>query len=102
MAKKAPVSEVRAWAREQGFELGDRGRLPAEVWQAWESRSTTSPVPPPRTAADAPAPATADELAALTASVARLEQQVGALTDRLTELERRPAAEPRRLFARAR
>lgn len=102
MAKRASVSEVRAWAKEQGFELGDRGRLPADIWEAWENRSATGPMPQQRSAVDAPAVATADDLSALTAHVERLEQQVTALTDRVGQLESRPAAEPRRLFSRGR
>lgn len=28
-------AEVRAWAREHGFEVGERGRIPATVHQAF-------------------------------------------------------------------
>ncbi|WP_206060754.1 Lsr2 family protein [Nonomuraea sp. 160415] len=28
------VSRVRAWAREQGFPVADRGRLRPEIWEA--------------------------------------------------------------------
>ncbi|MFP5218143.1 MAG: histone-like nucleoid-structuring protein Lsr2 [Actinomycetes bacterium] len=100
MAKKAPVGEVRAWAKEQGFELGDRGRLPAEVWEAWEARTTRGPVPQPR-AEGVAAGATKDDLAAANSRIHQLEQQVAELADRLAKVESRPA-EPRRLFARAR
>lgn len=31
------TSEVRAWAAEQGMEVNDRGRVPAEVRKAYES-----------------------------------------------------------------
>lgn len=34
---KPPVSEVRAWARRQGMDVPARGRLRAEVWQAWHA-----------------------------------------------------------------
>lgn len=101
MAKKASVSEVRAWAKEQGFELGDRGRLPAEVWTAWEQRSSRGSVPQPRVAAEVPAGVTAEDLATATARISGLERQVAELTERLAKVEARPA-EPRRLFARAR
>lgn len=101
MAKKASVSEVRAWAKEQGFELGDRGRLPAEVWAAWEQRSTRSSVPQPRAAVEVTPGVTADELATATARIQGLERQVAELAERLTKVEARPG-EPRRLFARSR
>lgn len=29
------TAQVRAWAREQGFEISDGGRLRPEIWQAW-------------------------------------------------------------------
>ncbi|MFF0481073.1 Lsr2 family protein [Streptomyces sp. NPDC004435] len=28
---------VRAWGRENGYEVSDRGRVPAEVWAAYEA-----------------------------------------------------------------
>ncbi|MFF8381962.1 histone-like nucleoid-structuring protein Lsr2 [Streptomyces sp. NPDC015661] len=31
-----PTNELRVWARAQGFEVPDRGRVPREVWRAWE------------------------------------------------------------------
>lgn len=99
MAKKATVSEVRAWGKEHGFQLGDRGRLPAEVWQAWESRERAA-LPQPRTEVAAPA-VTVDDLDAARQRIALLERQVGELIGRLATLEQR-AAEPRRLFARSR
>ncbi len=101
MAKKAAVSEVRAWAKEQGYELGDRGRLPAEVWSAWDSRTVSRAVPQPRAGLSEPVSVSAEDLAAAVARIAQLEQQVDDLTGRLAQLEAR-AAEPRRLFARAR
>ncbi|MBU9766597.1 hypothetical protein FR943_22490 [Mycobacterium sp. TNTM28] len=30
------TAEVRAWAREAGLEVPDRGRLRPEIWQAWQ------------------------------------------------------------------
>lgn len=104
MAKKASVGEVRAWAKQHGFALGDRGRLPTEVWDAWNSRnSPTKPGPVPQQRATAPEPvaAKAEELEAAQTRIARLEQQVAQLTDRLADLESRPA-EPKRRFARSR
>ncbi len=32
----ATTAQVRAWARAAGLAVGDRGRLPAEVWQAYQ------------------------------------------------------------------
>jgi len=34
-APEASTAEVRAWAREHGIEVPDRGRLRPEVWQSW-------------------------------------------------------------------
>ena len=31
------VSAVRVWAKEHGYELGDRGRIPAEILNAYEA-----------------------------------------------------------------
>ncbi|MEV4582271.1 histone-like nucleoid-structuring protein Lsr2 [Nonomuraea jabiensis] len=31
------VSQVRAWAREQGLPVADRGRLRPEIWEAWHA-----------------------------------------------------------------
>lgn len=33
---RAKLSEVRAWARENGYTVSDRGRVPAEIKEAWE------------------------------------------------------------------
>ncbi|MDQ3382987.1 MAG: Lsr2 family protein [Actinomycetota bacterium] len=32
------AAQVRQWAREQGFEVSDRGRVAAQVWAAYEQR----------------------------------------------------------------
>ncbi len=32
--------EVRAWARANGIPVGDRGRLPPDVWDAWHAAHT--------------------------------------------------------------
>ncbi|MFT4010293.1 MAG: Lsr2 family protein [Nocardioidaceae bacterium] len=34
-AGEAPAAEVRAWAQANGYELADRGRVPAEVREAY-------------------------------------------------------------------
>jgi len=31
------VSAIRVWAKEHGYELGDRGRIPAEILNAYEA-----------------------------------------------------------------
>lgn len=32
---KAPTSEIRAWAKKEGYEVSDRGRIPADVIEAY-------------------------------------------------------------------
>lgn len=32
-----PVSKVRAWARDRGYDVAPRGRLRAEIWNAWHA-----------------------------------------------------------------
>jgi hypothetical protein len=39
---KPTASEVRAWAREHGLEVPDRGRLRPEVWAAWDQSHPTA------------------------------------------------------------
>ena len=39
-APSATPAQVRAWARAAGFAVGDRGRLPGEVWQAYRTART--------------------------------------------------------------
>ena len=94
MATKAPVGEVRAWAKQQGFAIGDRGRLPNEVWEAWEAAAAV--VPEQRAAAD---DELATQLAAAVSRVEALEAQVRALSKRLAAVETSREA-PRRRFAR--
>lgn len=38
------AAEVRAWARENGHEVPDRGRIPAPVLTAWRARSGARPL----------------------------------------------------------
>ena len=33
----APLKSIRAWAKKNGHNVSDRGRLPAEVLQAWQT-----------------------------------------------------------------
>ena len=35
-AARVPASEVRAWALSRGLAVADRGRLPPEIWAAWD------------------------------------------------------------------
>jgi hypothetical protein len=36
-AQRESQAEIRQWAREQGYAVGDRGRIPAEVRAAYEA-----------------------------------------------------------------
>ena len=36
-ARGTNAAEIRAWARDNGYEVPDRGRIPAEIREAWES-----------------------------------------------------------------
>ncbi|MET8861991.1 histone-like nucleoid-structuring protein Lsr2 [Nonomuraea sp. NPDC004580] len=36
-------SRVRAWAREQGLPVANRGRLRPEIWKAWHVAAGTMP-----------------------------------------------------------
>jgi nucleoid-associated protein Lsr2 len=36
-SSKADLGEVRSWARENGFQVSDRGRVSSEVMQAFEA-----------------------------------------------------------------
>ncbi|MDW4910654.1 histone-like nucleoid-structuring protein Lsr2 [Streptomyces sp. ADMS] len=36
------MAEVRAWARERGMDVPCRGRLRAEVWEAWHAAHSGS------------------------------------------------------------
>lgn len=37
VASRASLQDVRAWARENGYEVSNRGRLPSSVLQAYEA-----------------------------------------------------------------
>jgi hypothetical protein len=102
MATTATVGEVRAWAKQQGFQVADRGRLPAEVWDAWASATEDAPVPQQRLSEQpVVAAATAADLEAAQVRITALEQQLVALVERVSSLESRPT-QPRRRFARSR
>ncbi len=36
-SKRADLSDVRAWARESGYEVSDRGRISSDVMEAYEA-----------------------------------------------------------------
>jgi uncharacterized coiled-coil protein SlyX len=104
-ADRASVGEVRAWAKQNGFSLGDRGRLPSGVWEAWDAAHVRR-MPAPRAAAEAAVDRSAldgvtTEVADLRARLDTLQRQVDELVQRLAAVEQRPP-EPRRLFARTR
>jgi ERCC4-type nuclease len=45
-APEPSTAEVRAWARQQGLSVSDRGRLAPEIWAAWrEAHSVTAAEP---------------------------------------------------------
>ena len=35
-SRKPETAEIRAWAREQGYEVSDRGRIPSEIIEAYK------------------------------------------------------------------
>ncbi|MPZ87157.1 MAG: hypothetical protein GEU81_03590 [Nitriliruptorales bacterium] len=43
--REPAVAEIRAWARQQGMEVSDRGRLPDEVQQAYRAAHHLAPDP---------------------------------------------------------
>lgn len=60
------TSQVRAWAREQGVAVGDRGRLPADLVAQYltahgaPTRSAPTSTAPPRRRASAAPPASGE------------------------------------------
>ena len=109
MAKTAAVSEVRAWAKSNGYDIGDRGRLPTEVWDAWAATQSTAskrggrPSPPPAQAPDKAVDLT--ELKQAQERIGQLESRVERLTARLEKLQATATAQPtapKRRFARSR
>jgi hypothetical protein len=90
----ASTSEIRAWARAHGFDVSDRGRLPADVRAAWEAARngagawTTAPDGAVRDeAADDRLSAIEELLTLVDERLHTLEDQVGALAARVTALE---------------
>ena len=45
-ARPAAPAQVRAWARQEGYAVSDRGRIPREVWAAFENSGGRSAVSP--------------------------------------------------------
>jgi hypothetical protein len=44
-ANRERIAAVRAWARENGHEVAERGRIPAAVLEAYEQRDAAPPAP---------------------------------------------------------
>lgn len=51
--RKAELDAVRAWARENGYNVGDRGRISAEIYAAYANATGEDASPAPK-AEDAP------------------------------------------------
>jgi hypothetical protein len=98
MTKTLSTSELREWARKNGFAVGDRGRLPAQVHKAWTeaSRRPKASTSRRRTNSEAAAPSRATRKpttgAGQTQDIIALQAQMAALTDRVGQLERKLAA----------
>lgn len=43
-SKNSKVREIREWAREQGMDVPERGRLSEEIMTAWEARNEADDV----------------------------------------------------------
>jgi hypothetical protein len=54
-ATKDEMAAIRTWAKANGHAVADRGRIPAEVVTAYQSRSTTPPAAKKAAAKKAPA-----------------------------------------------
>jgi hypothetical protein len=103
MTTTLSTSELRDWARENGFAVGDRGRLPAQVYEAWTeaSRRPKARIGKRRSAPEAAAPSRVTRKAATgagsdegqTKDILALQSQMAVLTDRVGKLERKLAAE---------
>lgn len=105
MAAAVSTSELRAWAKNNGFQVGDRGRLPAEVRSAWEAAQQRTTVPRQQRSETSSAPAVpAVDVTALIERVEGLEQQMRSLRTQVETLEQRPEQpeDRRRLFAKRR
>lgn len=47
---------IRSWARQNGYPIGDRGRIPAEIVEAYEKNAGSGPAPSPRATSATVAP----------------------------------------------
>ena len=57
-ADREQTKAIRAWARENGFDMAERGRIPVTVIQAYEeAQAAPAKSKPRRTRAKSPAPA---------------------------------------------
>jgi hypothetical protein len=102
MTKTLSTSELREWARQNGFAVADRGRLPAQIHAAWteasrrpkaRTRRRTAPEPAAssrvtRKATTGAAPAAGGQATDIVA----LQSQMAALTDRVRQLEKKLAS----------
>lgn len=66
---------IRSWARQKGYPIGDRGRLPVEIVEAYENNAGSGPVPSPRAASPRAASTTsASATSASTTSVPQFQE----------------------------
>lgn len=97
----ASTAEVRAWARQNGLAVADRGRVSGEVLDAWQSAQTSTrpkrrPAPEPGAtdrsggAEASQSPSTDEELS----TSALMAEQLAALTERVQLLESRLTGKP--------
>lgn len=57
VVQKVDLTALREWARENGFEVSDRGRISGEVHAAWERRNdVVAPAPEPEVVPAEPKP----------------------------------------------
>lgn len=47
---------IRSWARQNGYSIAERGRIPAEVVEAYEKNAGSGPAPSPRATSATSAP----------------------------------------------
>lgn len=95
------TTELRAWARQNGVAVADRGRVSIDVLSAWQSAQTPTrpkrrPAPNPISTAPSAAQepsqsASADEEVSTSALIA---EQLAALTERVQRLESRLTGKP--------
>lgn len=80
-------SDLRAWARANGFTVADRGRIPAVVKIAWQSAQPAKPSPSRRRSTSKPAQhASTPDTLDTTERLDALEAQVHQLTSLLQNM----------------